>query len=55
MMNERSDNDNIATENNASNFASSVQQDTSGRPSTNQNIPEIVYDGVILIYPEMNQ
>ena len=46
MMNEQSDNndDDVATENNASNFASSVQQDTSGRPSTNQNIPEIVYD-----------
>ena len=45
MMNEQSDNDDdVAMENNVSNFASSVQQDTSGRPSTNQYIPEIVYD-----------
>ena len=47
MMNEQSDindDDDVATENNANNFASSVQQNTSGMPSTNQNIPEIVYD-----------
>ena len=44
IMNERDNDDDVATENNASKFASSVQQDTSGRPSTNQNIPEIVYD-----------
>ena len=50
IMNEKSDNeedddnDDVTTENNASDFASSAQQDTSGRPSTNQNIPEIFYD-----------